>query len=229
LPVFFTFSAGENMDQRILGEGGLLRPVDVPVGRCGKWAVERFTVSKDDAAIYNLRLALSGEGARSIKPGTYTRLVGVNADGKSFGDPMMSDTPAEMRDHWEPVHRAAGNVLLAGLGIGLVLQAILDKRGVSRVTVVEKDDAIITLVAPHYLARYGGGLRVVHADINTWRPARGEFFDVVWFDIWSTLNTDNLKNMGALKRRFARCSTWRGCWGQEILRWHKQRERAQRR
>jgi len=50
--------------------------VDVPEGKSGNWAVEKFTVSKKDVDFYNLRATFSfGGGGRIIEPGEYTKLV----------------------------------------------------------------------------------------------------------------------------------------------------------
>ena len=82
--------------------------VSVPEGESGDCKVERFTISKEAASMSLFRYG----GERAPRPGTYTRLI-VN------GHLMMSDTDAEMRDHWEPIRRANGHILINGLGIGM--------------------------------------------------------------------------------------------------------------
>lgn len=193
------------------GECGavMLTSVDVPEGVSGGWRVERFTVSDRDAKWESMR-------GRYIRPGTYTRLM----RGRHC---VMSDTPAEMHDHSGFVYSARGRVLLAGLGIGMVLQNTLDKPEVKSATVVEIDPDVIALVAPHYQAKYGDCLEVVNADIFAWRPPKGEFWDCAWFDIWDDICSDNLKAMGMLGRRFARCTGSRGFWSRELCRYYARR------
>src|SRR3990167_8481675 len=78
-------------------EPELIPCVDVPEGASGVWRVERFTVSDDDIRLFNLRCAFQPGGGRwMIKPGTYTRLT-------CGSQLVMSDTPAEKRDHREAV------------------------------------------------------------------------------------------------------------------------------
>lgn len=191
-----------------------LSKVDVPIGEHPPWKVERFTVSPDEARFENLRATI-GSSARFIRPGEYTRLM----RGRTI---VMSDTPAEMSDHREPVIMSRGRVLLAGLGLGVVLQAILSKSEVEHVTVIENSQEVIDLVAPHYLKRFGNErLSIVHADIFEWKPPNGERWDVAWFDVWEYICRDNLPAMTKLKRRFASRVSWQGCWCENEARRNK--------
>jgi len=91
--------------------------VSIPVGVSGDWEVDKFTVSVNDPRA--ISYALHG---RPVPPGIYTRLKK-----KGAFDPMMTDTPAEVGDHIYFIHRATGRCLLNGLGLGVVLKAILAK------------------------------------------------------------------------------------------------------
>lgn len=185
-----------------------LRKVDVPEGSSGDWTVVRKVASEADSCMSFL---VGGMG-RGVPPGEYTLL-------KRSGAIVMSDTPDEMRDHYEPVRRATGRCLIAGLGLGVVLQAVLDKPDVAHVTVVERSADVIKLVAGHYLNRYGAArLEVVEADIFEWSPPPGTRYDMAWFDIWNDICADNLAEMATLNRRFARRAAWKGCWAQHLCR-----------
>ena len=125
----------------------------------------------------------------------------------------MTDTPSELRDLREPARRAVGGrVLVNGLGLGIVLQAVLEEPAVEHLTVVEASDDVITLVAPHWVERYGGRLTVVHADAFKWRPPRGARYEVVWHDIWDDITTDNLAGMRRLHAKYSRRCGWQGSW-----------------
>lgn len=181
---------------------GLLEKVSVPEGKCGEWAVERFEISKKAAAFSVLSL-----GHRAPLPGIYTKLVHQE-------HVVMSDTPAELRDHSEAVYRAQGHCLIAGLGLGLVIQAILKKPEVRSVTTVECSSEVIFLVAPHYK---DPRLAIVNEDIFDWLPPEGASYDMAWFDIWSDFCADNLLEMKRLHRKFSRWAKWKGFWGREEL------------
>jgi hypothetical protein len=185
--------------------------VDVPEGKSGDWSISKFTVSAEDEKWGRLRAAISSSRGRFVPAGTYTGLYHKNSV-------VMSDTPDEIRDHWEPIHYSSGNVLIAGLGLGVVLQAILNKPTVENVTVIEKSADVIKLVGRHYSERFGGRVKIINDDILTWKPERGTHYKVAWFDIWNDLCTDNLPQMKLLHRKFARKSDWKGSWGREWLR-----------
>ncbi len=149
----------------------------VPEGTRGPWRVERFTVTQKDVAIYNLRLAFSpGMGGRQVPPGTYTRLM----RGTTL---VMSDTPAERRDHSYAIRMAKGDVLVNGLGLGLVATAMLAKPEVTSVTVVEKSADVIALVAPHLDPR----LAIIEADALAWTPPKKANYGAAWHDIWDDI------------------------------------------
>lgn len=195
----------------------LLRQVDVPVGEDGRYCVERFEVSQQDSELERIRAiasVYSGGGCRPVPAGTYSRLM-------RGGVVVMSDTPAERRDHFEPVRRAEGRVFIAGLGLGMVLQAVLDKSEVQHVTVVELSEEVIRLVGSHYQERYGDRLDIQQGDAYAWTPPKGthlRLFDVAWFDIWDDLCSDNLPLMTKIKRRWVRWAKWRGFWGEHETR-----------
>lgn len=180
------------------GEGCLLvEKVHVPEGSCGDWAVSRYTVSEAEA-----RLSAMLDGRRYVYPGTYAQLT-------HRGRIIMSDTPAEMRDHGEPVRRATGSVLINGLGLGMVLGAILAKPSVTDVTVVELAPEVIRLVGPTYA---DPRLTIVCADAFDWQPPKGKRYDCVWHDIWPDICLDNLAEMTRLHRKYGRRCDWQGSW-----------------
>lgn len=183
----------------------LIPKVTVPEGASGRWAVQRFTVSREDAQWANLRATIGGERGRGISPGDYTRLV----HGATV---VMSDVPAEMRDHVDAVLNAKGDCLVNGLGLGMVVQAMLFKDGVNTVTVIERSPDVIKLVAPHYQERFGNRFMVIESDALQYTPPRGKKFGAVWHDIWDYICADNLDNMKTLHRRYGRRTEWQGSW-----------------
>lgn len=194
--------------------------VDVPEGVSGIWKVSKFTVSDEDAKHDAFRAMFSGGGmGRSTPPGTYTSL-------HRGGTLIMSDTPDEIRDHRGFIRSATGRVLIAGLGIGMVMGAVAMKPDVTSVTVIEKSEDVIKLVADHYLAKpYGHKLDIVCADIFQWKPDRGTTYDWGWMDVWDNLCTDNLKEMTQLARKYSRSVKNKGYWGKGLLQYRKTQER----
>ena len=178
----------------------LLEKVELPEMVNGNWRVERFTVDRPD-----FHSMLHG---RAVPVGeTFTRL-------KRGGTLVMSDTPAEMRDHYAPVLNAKGACLINGLGIGMVLRAVLKKPEVTSVTVVEISREVLDMVSPHYA---DPRVTFVHADALQYKPPKGVRFQMVWHDIWDDICADNLPQMHALHRKYGRRTDWQGSWGRHEI------------
>lgn len=185
----------------------LIPNVDVPEGESGSWKVERFEISGAELSLFNLRASI--KGGRFVKAGTFTRLM-------RDGEVIMSDTDAEKTDHFWPVHKAKGVILLNGLGLGMVLNACLPKPGVTHATVVEKSSNVIKLVGPHYAERFGDKLTIIHNDALGYTPPKGVRFGMVWHDIWDNICSDNLETMTKLHRRYGKRADWQGSWAKEL-------------
>jgi len=185
--------------------------VDVPEGVSGDWEVAKFIVAENDAR--GISYALHG---RPVPPGTYTRLMK-----KGAWDPMMSDTPAEIRDHLEFIYRAKGRCLLNGLGLGVVLKAISAKPEVTHVDVIEIEQDVINLVWPTY--NDGDRVTLYHADAFTIQWPKHTHWDCAWHDIWPSLCTDNLPEIAQLKHKYARKVKYQKAWAEELLRDYRRR------
>jgi hypothetical protein len=191
----------------------MIGTVDIPEGSRGPWTVKRFVVNQNESAASALRGAFTGRGY--VSPGTYTQLVHARRG------VVMSDTPDEQRDHYMAVRNADGHVLINGLGIGMVLAAVLKKPEVRRVTVVEIDPDVVALVGPAYATDQR--VEIVTSSAFDYEPPKGVRYGAVWHDIWDTICGDNLPEMTTLKRKYGRRTDWQGCWGEDICRRHQAR------
>lgn len=189
--------------------------VTLPIGEKGSWSIEKVSFTGDE--VFNRLQAL--KHGRYIPEGEYTFL-------KFNNKIVMSDTPDEKRDHWEPVHKAQGHILIAGLGLGMVLQACAKKPDVEKITVVEVSQDLIDLVGPHYEKMFPGKLEIVCADIYDWKPPKGIIYNVAWYDIWNDMCEDNLPLMTKLHRKFAKRVKWQGSWSKEYLLYKRSRNRG---
>ncbi len=180
--------------------------VDVPDGTSGAWKVETFEVSKSEAEFFNIRAMYSGSGmGRCIRPGEYKRLMRNR-------DVIMSNTPSEISDHVDFIIRAkqSKRILINGLGLGVCLKAILESDKVEEVTVIEKSEDVIKLVAPTF--QNDKRVKIIHADAFTWKPPRGARYDAVWHDIWDYICGDNLSEMSKLHRKYGKRTDFQRSW-----------------
>ncbi len=182
---------------------------ECPEGECGDVTIEQFDFTEGQAKWAELHDMIHGRFGVALA-GRYTRL---SIDGTL----MMTDTPDEIRDHMGVIARTARvgtrTVLVAGLGLGVVVRAILMNRHVEKVVVLEQSRDVLELVAHRWLMPiYQDRLTVVQCDVLAYRPAKGERYDVAWFDIWPTVSGDHWSEMKLLHRRWARRVGWQDSW-----------------
>lgn len=149
------------------------------------WRLDHFTITEKD-----WRAKIEG-----ISPGTYVRLVHA-------GEVVMSNTNMEKRTNLEFCHNAHGDIIIGGLGIGMIIFAIQDKPEVKSITVIEKNEEVIEMVATQL--NFNDKVKIVHADVFEWRPEKGVKYDMSYMDIWNYVNEDVYEEMKQLKKKYAR-------------------------
>jgi hypothetical protein len=176
--------------------------------------IDHFVITEAEAAIDKMRAAYNPQrGDRSTDAGTYTRLT---VDGRIW----MTDTPAEVRDHiiCDAPMAEAESLLIVGLGMGMIVNRALTAHDIYRIDIVEIDPRVIRAVGPHYLRMgddQGCDIRIHEADIHEWRPPNKATWDVGWFDIWPTINDEDMDEVKRLRSRFGRRLGWFGAWAQD--------------
>ncbi len=174
----------------------------LPDGVSGDWSISTFEVPKSDLS-QKISIFKTGRG---VPAGIYKRLKRKNTV-------VMSNTPDEINDFSHFTRIAKGSVLINGLGIGCVIKVLLDNPEITKITVIEKSEDVIKLVAPYFKDER---LTVIHADAFEYTPAKGEHFNFVWHDIWDYICSDNLKEMSKLHRKYGRRTDWQDSWAKSI-------------
>jgi hypothetical protein len=177
-----------------------MNKVNLPDGKSGDWTLEKFKITKDESV-----MSLFSYGGRAPSPGDYTRL-------KYKNEVVMSDTPSEQRDHYQPIQYANGHILINGLGIGMVLLNCMSKPEVNKATVIELSQDVIDLVGPHYQKMFGDNLEIIKANALEYKPEKEIKYGMVWHDIWTYICSDNLNDMKSLHRKYGRKADWQGSW-----------------
>ena len=93
---------------------------------------------------------------------------------------IMQDTTREYREHQVFLSESHGNVLLAGLGLGMINQSLMENPNVKSVTIIEKYQEVIDLVWDY--CPKNEKIKLIHADIYNWNP--DSIWDIGWFDSW---------------------------------------------
>lgn len=199
-----------------------------PEGEKGEAQLKHIVVSETDAAFTRMRAMATGGREEPVSAGTYAHLM-VNRV------LMMSDTRSEQRSNMGLIVNAKGDVLIAGLGLGMVIFPLMEKTTVKSVFVVEKSYDVIDLIEGPLRAalteQFGedraNDLGILEADIFEWEPPEGVKWDTIYFDIWADKSTDNLEEMAKLHQKFARRKTskdaWMDSWERDRLKlWKRQ-------
>lgn len=174
--------------------------VDIPNGVSGKWKVESFVVEQADVDFFNMRQMI--RGGRPIEKGIYKKLM--------YNDIIvMSNTPTEIKDFSYFISIARGNILINGLGLGVILVTLLKKEDITSITIIEKSSDVIKLISPHFK---DNRLTIINDDAFDWNPPRGTKYDYVWHDIWNNICSDNLKEMTKLHRKYSHKTKWQDSW-----------------
>jgi len=95
---------------------------------------------------------------------------------------VMTNSEREKQSNLEFVEQAKGDVLIAGLGIGLILLPIQNKKEVNRIDVVEKYEEVIDLVAEQLPLNHK--VNIINDDIYKFQPEIK--YDTIYFDTFPT-------------------------------------------
>ena len=93
----------------------------------------------------------------------------------------------------------------------MVLHVILQKDDVTHVTVIEKAQDVINLVAGTFA--HDPRVQIVHADAMEYCPPAGVTYDVVFHDIWPDYAISNLDGMERLEAKNLNICNWQDSWG----------------
>ncbi|MBK7362834.1 MAG: class I SAM-dependent methyltransferase [Micavibrio sp.] len=129
----------------------------------------------------------------------YIRLV-KKKDGSGI---MMSDTPMERNTNRNFIQKANGDVLIFGLGLGLIVFPLLDDAEVKSITIVELYQDLIDIVQPKIEAKdKQNKVKIIQGDCFTYEFPKETKFDTIYFDIWINICGDNYEEQKKLERRF---------------------------
>lgn len=176
----------------------------------GDWLIKEFEVTENDAEMFNLRLRFQGKEDQSIVAGKYLRLEQI-----STGYVVMSNTPMECNTNKIAYEMAHGSVLMAGLGMGMILEAVLSKPEVTKVKVIEIDENIIDYVGGYF--KDDPRVEIIHGDILKYKPAENEFYNYIWLDIWDDINPINELDFQILNQRFKDHCHKMNLWSMDLL------------
>lgn len=175
--------------------------------KIGDWRIETFEIPEDYARMRNVFIK---NPLMKLEGGIYKKLIN-RIDGV-----VMSNTPMERKTHIEAINKAKGNVLVSGLGLGMYLQNIKDKKEVTSITVIEKSKEVIELIAKYF--KDCQKIKIINEDIFNYTPDIK--FEFAFLDIWSDISEDNLVEFDILRKKFKDIPEII-CWSEDIIELNK--------
>jgi len=125
-------------------------------------------------------------------------LVLLNGDGEL----VMSNSNSMLR-HYKPyLDSSNGEVLMSGLGLGIILLPLLLDNRVTKIDIVEKDIDIIDYVYVKRLKKLdiNNKLNIINDDIFTFKTTNT--YDYILLDTWVTPNETSISEANTLKLKF---------------------------
>lgn len=172
-------------------------------GRSGEWFIDDVVVDEFVSA----RSKMSRNSLDWVEAGTYKRLVRVCSNGHH--EVVMSNTRMEFLTNKDFVIKANGKILINGLGLGLIVNALLKKESVESITIIEKSQDVINLVSPYFNDQR---LKIINCDAMLYKPNKDDFFDYVYHDIWPSIDPENIESMKKLHRKYGRKCENQSSW-----------------
>lgn len=160
----------------------------IPINKIGDWTIEEYIITESAARLYNINCH-----GRPVESGTYKKLT-------CNGSVVMSNTPIEIEDSINFIDTARGHILIAGLGLGVVLEMLIEKKEIKSITVIEIQQEVLDLVTPSFT--HTKNIEFLNTDIFKWKPGKRKF-DFGWFDIWQNICGDNLEEISILRKKYA--------------------------
>ncbi|MFC0903768.1 hypothetical protein ACFHWD_03570 [Clostridium sp. MT-14] len=179
-------------------------------GKEGDFILEKYTITDKD-----WRASLEG-----IPNGEYIKLI-------DYRDCIMSNTPMEQRTNVSFVHKANGDVFIAGLGLGMIVLPVQEKENVKSITILEKYPEIIKLVGSQL--PLNDKVKIIQGDVFDYEFPKGTKFDSIYFDIWNYINSDVYEEMKLLKKKYRKYkrmkkynpNVFSSCWAEYQARYDR--------
>lgn len=115
---------------------------------------------------------------------------------------MMSNNEFEMITNQKFIDNAKGDVIIFGLGIGLIIYPLLQDDDIKSITIVEVDKDLIDETFPILLkADVKSKLKVINTDAFQYQDNKK--YDTIYFDIWALINEQAFSEMKILSDKFS--------------------------
>lgn len=113
-------------------------------------------------------------------------------DRQDLSQPVMIDDAFERQTNQIILDNARGDVLIFGLGIGLIVYPIMKKDTVKSILIVEKHQEVLDLIMPQ--TAFNDKVKVIKGDWYDYETEKT--YDTIWLDDWtSPLEDEELRKL----------------------------------
>ena len=176
--------------------------VNIPEGISGNFEIAHYTSETTDN-MWQTYLNMKNE--------THDSHIVLLKEGCSM--PIMQDSEAEYNEHQWLWDNATGDILIGGLGIGMIHQSLIDNPNVTSITIIELEQDVVDLVWEH--CAKDDSFTLVVDNFETWTPPEDSSFDTVWGDTWLVDNPLTMANYRThIKDKYSQYTPNIGFWGE---------------
>lgn len=136
---------------------------------------------------------------------------------------LMTNSEFEILTNKYFLDNATGDVLILGLGLGLVVLPLLNDPSITSITIIEKELDIINFIGNKILELdINKKVSILHGDAFFYHDVMTEErFDYIYVDFWADINENSLLEMDLLtnnytsflKNEYSKLT----CWCQDII------------
>lgn len=172
--------------------------------------LDKFNIPQKDVDFLKRQDAFRGtQDNKNLQSGNYIRLITLSP----YPQLQMSDTAMEWDTNQEFIENAKGDVLIGGLGIGMIIIGIVNKPSIKSITVIESNKKVAEKIGELLEPHFNNKVTIIHADVYEWQPDQN--YDTIYMDIWASICGDNYDEMtllGRTYRTYLNDDGWFGCW-----------------
>jgi hypothetical protein len=191
--------------------------IDIPEGKSGDFEIKHeYTEPGTILPTANLRTAfLGGDKITDVIFPERQRWHKLLEDGNTW----MTDWPIEVFQMRKEVAHFRGDILIGGLGLGVVASILCQRKRVGLITIVEKSADVINLVGPH-IEKLSRRIQIIHADLFDFLKTTEDKYNFAFYDIWQGDGERTFHNMVVPLRDLSRgtikdCNIT--CWNEGVM------------
>lgn len=136
---------------------------------------------------------------------------------------LMTDSEMELLSNKHFIDNAKGDILILGLGLGMIVFPLLEDNSINSITIIEKDQEIIDFVGEKINnLDVSKKVKIVCDDAFNYFKNTQDYgmYDYIYIDFWSTITQESVNEMEYLMIQYSPLkkdeSSFLRCWTYDI-------------